>query len=64
MFLFLVILSNFLIIPVVKEKIQVKLALAIPTGVPITVNRYFNKDKEIIDTSILVADKTINILSM
>ena len=64
MFLFLVILSNFLIIPVVKEKIQVKLALAIPTGVPITVNRYFNKDKEIIDTSILVADKAINILSM
>ena len=64
MFLFLVIVSNFLIIPVVKEKIQVKLALAIPTGVPITVNRYFNKDKEIIDTSILVADKAINILSM
>ena len=30
-FLFLVILSNFLIIPVVKEKTQVKLALAIPT---------------------------------
>ena len=29
-----------------------------------TVNRYFNKDKEIIDTSILVADKAINILSM
>ena len=64
MFLFLVILSNFLIIPVVKEKIQVKLALAIPTGVLMTVNRYFNKDKEIIDTSILVADKAINILSM
>ena len=27
-------LSNFLIIPAVKEKIKVKLALAIPTGAP------------------------------
>ena len=35
-FLLLVILSNFLIIPVVREKIKVKLTLAIPTGAPIT----------------------------
>ena len=30
--LFYFILSNFLIIPVVKERIKVKLALALPTG--------------------------------
>ena len=29
-------LSNFLIIPVVREKIRAKLAQAIPTGAPIT----------------------------
>ena len=52
-FLFLVIFSNFLTIPVVREKIKVKLALAIPTGAPtILVN-------EIIDTPPLVALKTI-----
>ena len=34
-FLFLVIFNNFLTIPVVKEKIKVRLALAIPTGAPI-----------------------------
>ena len=46
-------LSNFLIIPVVREKIKVKLALAIPTGAPtILVN-------EIIDTPPLFALKTI-----
>ena len=57
-FLFLVIFSNFLTIPVVIEKIRVKLALAIPTGDPtILVN-------EIIDTPLLVALKTIKILSM
>ena len=33
-FLFFVMLSKFLIIPVVKENIKVKLALAIPTGSP------------------------------
>ena len=57
-FLFLVILSNFLIIPVVKEKIKVKLALAIPTGAPIILVN------EIIDTPLLVALKTIKTLSM
>ena len=57
-FLFLVIFSNFLTIPVVREKIKVKLALAIPTGAPtILVN-------EIIDTPQLVALKTIKTLSM
>ena len=57
-FLLLVMLSNFLIIPVVKEKIKVKLALAIPTGAPIILVN------EIIDTPLLVALKTIKILSM
>ena len=35
-FLFLVMFSNFLIIPVVREKNRVKLAPAIPTGAPTT----------------------------
>ena len=57
-FLFLVIFSNFLTIPVVREKIRVKIALGIPTGTPtILVN-------EIIDTQPLVALKTIKSLSM
>ena len=50
--------SNFLTIPVVREKIKVRLALAIPTGVPAILV------KEIIDTPLLVALKTIKILSM
>ena len=55
--LFLVIFSNFLTIPVVKEKIKVRLALTIPIGAPaILVN-------EIIDTPLLVAIKTIKFLS-
>ena len=33
-FLFLFMLSNFLIIAVVREKTEIKLALAIPTGAP------------------------------
>ena len=46
-------LSNFLIIPVVREKNKARLALAIPTGAPtIAVN-------EIIYTPPLVALKTI-----
>ena len=57
LFLFFVIPSNFLFISVVKEKNKVKIALAFPTGAPITVV------KEIIDTPPLVADKTTNILS-
>ena len=48
----------FLIIPVVKEKIKVKLALAIPTGAPAMLV------KEMIDPPPLVVLKTIKILSM
>ena len=51
-------LSNFLIISAVKEKIKVKHALAIPTGAPTTLV------KEMIDTPLPVALKTIKILSM
>ena len=51
-------LSSFLTIPVVREKIKVKLALAIPTGAPtMLVN-------EQIDTPPVVALKTSKILSM
>ena len=51
-------LSNFLIIPLVREKIRVNLALAILTGAPTTL---VNK---IIDTPPFVALKAIKILSM
>ena len=52
-FLFLVVLSNFFTIPVVREKIKVKFALAIPTGAPaMLVN-------ERIDTPPVVALKAI-----
>ena len=58
LFFFLVVLSSFLVVPVVREKLKVKLALAIPTGAPtILVN-------EQIDTPPVVALKTIKILSM
>ena len=57
-FLFLVIFNNFLTIPVVREKMKVRLAPALPTGAPtILVN-------EIIDTPLIVAIKTIKILSI
>ena len=57
-FLFLVVVSNFLTIPVVREKNKVKIALAISTGAPkIIVN-------ETIDTPPLIALKTIKVLSM
>ena len=57
-FFFLVICNNFLVIAVVREKIKVELALAVPTGAPtILVN-------EQIDTPPVVALKTIKILSM
>ena len=52
-FLFLVILSNFLIIPVVREKIEVKLALAISADSPTMLV------KAMIDIPPLVALKTI-----
>ena len=54
--LFLVIFNNFLIIPVAKEKIKVRLAFVIPTGAPIILVN------EIIDTPLLVALKIIKIL--
>ena len=57
-FFFIVISNNFLIIPVAREKIKVKLALPIPTGAPIAVVN------ETIDIPPVVALKTINILSM
>ena len=57
MFFFLVIFSDLLTIPVVREKNKVSLALAIPTAAPaILVN-------EIIDTPLLVELKTIKIFS-
>ena len=58
--LFLVIFNNFLIIPVLKEKIKVRLAFAIPTGAPIILVN------EIMDTPLLVALtlKTTKILSI
>ena len=56
--LFLVMLSNFFIVPVAKEKIKVKLALAIPTGAPTTLA------DEMIQTPLLVALKTIKTLSI
>ena len=56
--MFLVVLSNFLMIPVVRSKIKVKLALAIPIGAPTTLVN------EQIDTPPVFALKTIKILSM
>ena len=56
--MFFCIFSNFLTIPVVIEKNKVKLALAIQTGA-LKIVVY-----EIIDTALLVALKTIKILSM
>ena len=50
-------LSNFFI-PVVKEKIRVKLVPAIPTGAPTTIT------EEIIQTQPLVALKTIKDLTI
>ena len=57
-FSFLVMLSNFFIIPVVREKIKVKLVLAILTGAPTSL-----VDK-IIQTPLLVALKPIKTLSL
>ena len=51
-------LSNFLTIPVVEEKIRVKLAPAIPTGASTTLA------EEIIQTPPFVALKAIKTLSM
>ena len=51
-------LSNFLIIPVVREKDRVKIASAIPTGPPATLT------EEIIQNPPLVGLKTTKTLSM
>ena len=58
LFLFLVMLSKFFTIPVVKEKIKLKLSPAIPTRAPTALT------EEKIHTSLLVAEKKIKILSM
>ena len=50
-FLFLVIINDFFIIPVVKPITRLNLALAIPTGTPIKLA------KEMVDIPTLVADK-------
>ena len=55
---FIVIFNNFLVIPVVREQIKVKLAFAIPTGAPTIL------ENEQIDTPPVVALKTIKILSV
>ena len=58
LFVFLVVLSNFLTIPVVGKKIREKLAFAVLTGTPTTLgNRQGN-------TPPVVALKTIKILSV
>ena len=53
-FLFFVVLNNFLVIPVAKDKMKVKLAPAIPIGAPSTLA------DNIIRTPPLVAERTIN----
>ena len=58
MFLVILIYIFFFIVPVVKEKIKVKLALDIPTGAPTMLV------KEMIDIPPVVAFKIIKILSM
>ena len=57
-FLFLIVLNNFFVIPVAKDKIKVKIASAIPISAPTTLA------DEIIQTPPLVAERTINTLSM
>ena len=58
LFLFLIILSNFFIIPIVSEKNKLRLALAIPTGAPTT---FVN---EMIETPPLVPLKTTKVWSI
>ena len=57
-FLLLVMFSNLLLVPVVREKIKVKLALVIPTGAPTRLA------DEMIQTLSLAALKTIKTLFM
>ena len=51
-------LNNVLIIPAVREKVKVRLALAIAAGAPTMLA------KEMIQTPLLVALKTMKILSL
>ena len=57
LFLFSLVFNNFFTIPVVIENAKLKLALAIPTGAPITVAN------DAIDIPSFAADKTIKDLS-
>ena len=52
------IIKNSFTIPVAKENIKVKLVLAIPAEIPVTLV------KEIIPIPLLVTDKTIKVLSI
>ena len=56
-FLFLVVFNIFFTSPVENENVRLRLALAIPTGVPIT------NANDAIEMLPLVADKTIKDLS-
>ena len=51
-------LNNFLITPVVREKIKVRLAFTIPAGAPTTLT------DEMMQTPLLVALKTVKLSSM
>ena len=51
-------LSNFFIIPVLREKVKVKFVPAIPTGAPTTLT------EEIVQTLLVVPLRTTKILSM
>ena len=55
--LFLVAFNNFFTNPVHNENVRVRLALVIPTGVPITVAN------DAIETLLIVADRIIKDLS-
>ena len=57
-FLFLVAFNNFFIIPVVREKNKVSVALSIPAGAPTTLGN------KIIQIPLIAALKTIKILSI
>ena len=56
-FLFLVAFNNFFTSPVHNENVRLRLALVIPTGIPIAVAN------DAIETPPLVTDKTIKDLS-
>ena len=58
LFLFLVVFNNYFVIPVAKKNAVVHQALAIPAGAPIIVAW------ETVQTPIVVAERTIKILSI